>query len=228
MASRQDKVRHRVAGLTTDFGKYLEVFDRNVPFRKWGQYEFHTRTIRLRHAAGSASAAIDSPAFIRSLWETLQAWGIGSRGSSLAPLSEFSAAIHRLRFRIEALDGEAIDDPALNRTAVGAELWRLIEGLEIVHNDAKLVPCSKALHHLLPELVVPMDRKYTQAFFGWHNPQFQYGQRRVFLDAFQVFSEVARAVHPQRYVGRGWRTSRTKVLDNAVVGFCLVENLITS
>jgi hypothetical protein len=45
------------------------------------------------------------------------------------------------------------------------ELWQLIDNLGIVENEAKLVSGSKALHHLLPDLVVPMDRAYTQKFF---------------------------------------------------------------
>ncbi len=84
---------------------------------------------------------------------------------------------------------------------------------------------TKALHHLLPELVVPMDRVYTRTFFRWYMPQFQSDQRRVFEDAFGHFAAIARATDPERLVGPGWRTSRTKILDNAVVGFCLAEAL---
>lgn len=31
---------------------------------------------------------------------------------------------------------------------------------------------SKTLHHLLPDLVPPIDREYTRPFFGLHNPEF--------------------------------------------------------
>jgi hypothetical protein len=35
---------------------------------------------------------------------------------------------------------------------------------------------------------------------------------------------VARLVHPGQYVtGAGWRTSRTKILDNALIGFRKAE-----
>jgi len=65
---------------------------------------------------------------------------------------------------------------------------------------------TKALHHVLAELVVPMDREYTQTFFGWH------------AEEFGAFVQIARLVNPSQYVNIGWNSSRTKVLDNALVG----------
>lgn len=104
-------------------------------------------------------------------------------------------------------------------------MWQLIDSLRIVDNEAKLVPCTKTLHHLVPDLVVPMDRMFTRVFFAWHVPEFQYQQERVFRHAFRHFSRIARAVMPSRLVGDGGRTSGTEVPDNALVGFCQAENL---
>jgi len=83
-----------------------------------------------------------------------------------------------------------------------------------------------ALHHFLPDLIVPIDRKSTRAFFAWHVPEFQYQQERVFRHAFRHFRRIALATNPEQYVATGgWKTSRTKVIDNAVVAFCVQENL---
>ena len=72
--------------------------------------------------------------------------------------------------------------------------------------------------NLLPDLIVPMDRRYTQRFFRWQNPQFQYGQQKCFTEAFTVFAHIARIVPVASYGdGSNWRTSRSKVIDNAVV-----------
>ena len=108
---------------------------------------------------------------------------------------------------------------------VAQKTWNLIESFDIVANETKLVPCTKALHHLLPDLIVPMDREFTRAFFGWHVPEFQYKQKKIFHHAFRCFVEIARIVQPSRFVGSGWRTSSTKVIDNALVAFCRVECL---
>jgi hypothetical protein len=63
-----------------------------------------------------------------------------------------------------------------------------------------------------------MDREYTQMFLGWQNPQFQYGQRNCFTEGFNIFAQIARSVNPSQYVSKGWNSSRTKVIDNALVG----------
>ena len=55
----------------------------------------------------------------------------------------------------------------------------------------------------------------------WQDPP---SQRRAFLQMHWNFCEIARQAQPQQYVdGRLWRTSRTKVIDNGLIGFCTVE-----
>jgi hypothetical protein len=71
-----------------------------------------------------------------------------------------------------------------------------------------------------------MDREYTGAFLQLHLPEWQGpdSQRRIFTRVYGQLAALARQVHPQQYVtGEGWRTSRTKILDNALIGFCKLE-----
>jgi hypothetical protein len=109
---------------------------------------------------------------------------------------------------------------------VGPEsLWSLIEQLGVVTNVALIVAGSKTLHHLLPDLVPPMDRAWTGAFFLWSAAGPQSAQRVTFTRTFTGFAEIARATEPSRYIGQGWRTSRTKVLDNAIIGYCKIHGI---
>ena len=64
-----------------------------------------------------------------------------------------------------------------------------------------------------------MDRAYTQKFFGWHSPQFQYRQGECFRLAYTALVFVARRTNAAQYVGtHPWHSSVSKVLDNGVVG----------
>ncbi len=181
-------------------------------------------TIGLRRRLGSAKAALNDAAFQRSLYRTLEAWGIGSRASHLRDFADFVTALHAEAAAIEELDGLAIDQPGLDVATVGKKLGRLAQSLDIVGNKARIVPGSKTLHHLLPELVVPIDRAYTQQFFRWANPTLQNFPERCLREAFAAFAEIARAANPAQYIGNGWYTSRTKVIDNAIVGlWCWVK-----
>jgi hypothetical protein len=109
---------------------------------------------------------------------------------------------------------------------IAERLWSLVTSLAIVENNAKIVAGTKALHHLLPDLVVPMDREYTGTFFQFHRPEWQDpgSQRRIFLRAYAHFAAIAERAHPGQYVTDcGWRTSPSKVIDNALIGFCKTE-----
>lgn len=219
--SRADQIHETVRLLIESFDRWLKVFDDRQPFSTYGQLEYHQETINLRLSFNSAADAIHDDSFLRSLYETLRAWGIGKRASRLLPYSEFSTALRLRTNEIANLDGMKIYDSQLHVRSVSSSLWQLISSLEIVENTAKRVACSKALHHILPELVLPIDRKYTRNFFGWQQPKFQNKQEQFLSLAFGNFVEVARATNPVQYVGVGWHTSSTKVIDNAIVGLLL-------
>jgi hypothetical protein len=221
---RRELVQRRLTVLASRFGRYVDAYDEQVPFTTQ-QLRLHRQTIALRAQASGVGEAIDSADFLISLRSTLQAWGLGTRRSRLAAAPAFGDAIRSVREQIEALDGLFVDDPGLPAD-VGERLWRVIEALEVVDNRAKLVAGTKTLHHLLPDLVVPMDRRWTGMFFqlGSHEWQHPPRQHRTLLQAYRDLCEVARRAQPQQYVdGHHWRTSRTKILDNALIGFCKVE-----
>jgi len=113
----------------------------------------------------------------------------------------------------------------LKTEEVAEKIWTLIERLKIVDNTSLIVPGTKTLLHLLPDLVPPMDRAWTGAFFLWSAAAPQSGQRDTFLRTFSKFAEVAREARPAHYVGDRWRTSSAKVLDNAVIGFCKLRDI---
>jgi hypothetical protein len=68
-----------------------------------------------------------------------------------------------------------------------------------------------------------MDREWTGKFFGLHAPEWQTDQRRTFVRVYSALAAVARATDPERLAtGAGWRTSMTKVLDNALIAYCRI------
>lgn len=207
----------RAALLTRGFSEHLAAFDKRPPFNK-PQLKAHRATIAMRLQAGSVARTLRNDRFFPQLYETLKLLKVGVRQSRLVPPDAFLRAIRSHEKEIEALEGTSIDDLKDPETT-SDRLWQLIDSLGIVENDATVVAGTKALHHLLPDLVVPIDRAYTGTFFGWSD--FQYQQERSFREGFLTFAVVARKVSPQQYVGVNWNTSRTKVLDNALVGLLI-------
>ncbi len=221
--ARVQKIHAQIKNLIENFDSFLNTYCDQPPFKRYGQLEYHQTTILMRKRLGSALKAIKNDDFLESLYKTLRAWGIGLRGAILVPYPEFKRAIQNKAKLISDLEEFRIDDIQINPQQLSNSLWGLMDSLEIVENNAKLVASSKALHHILPDLIVPIDRAYTRRFFGWHGPEFQYNQKKFLSLAFESFTIIARATNPKKYVGIGWNTSQTKVLDNAIVGFMLVN-----
>jgi hypothetical protein len=218
--------------LIARFEQYLSYYEAKPPFAKPEQLRTHKNTIDLRRQLGTASAALADDQFLDSLAETLNAWGVGRRDSILTDPSEFWRQLRNQAGEIIALEGILIDNAD---ASTGDRLWRIIRSLDIVlggrtlkPTQSKIVGGSKALHHLLPELMPPIDRAYTAPFLLRTQPQhFQNPSQEAetFRLAFESFRTIAESVNPNQYVGRNpWNTSRTKVIDNAIVG--LVRHLL--
>ncbi len=217
--NRNQRVEHLVA----EFPSLVSEYDRNTPFVRSGQLESHRSTIAIRRAHPTSARALADHRFVTSLYETLQAWGIGVRASVLVPIDEFNSVLTSWANEFNELDGAIIGDPSLDHDWVGNRLWQLIEAVEITGNKSKLVALSKTIHHILPDLLPPIDRAYTQKFYLINTPEFQNNPERVFRLMWQGFTTIARQVDLSSYVGDGWRTSRTKVIDNAIVAFVKKE-----
>ena len=137
---------------------------------------------------------------------------------------EFRDRLSDCSEEISGFEHLRLDDPELDTSLTAARLWQLIERLEVVKNVSLIVPGAKTLHHLLPDLVPPMDRAWTGAFFLWSMGAPQY-ERLTFIRTFSSFAKIAQVTDPSNFVGEEWRTSLTKVLDNAIIGYCKLHGI---
>lgn len=222
---RHTFVERNVKLLIGEFPTYLDVFEKKRPFTQ-GQLRVHLLAIQRRRHLGTAAAALDDDGFLRHLYHSLlPAWGIGVRESRLVDEGAFFGALRASADEIASLDNVTIDEDNTDFQVARGTLMRLLSSLPVVDNRARIVAVSKTLHHLLPDLVPPIDRTFTGSFFRWHRREFQDFQQRLFETGFDTLRRIALAVDPVQYVGEGWRTSRTKILDNAIIGFCIRERL---
>jgi hypothetical protein len=223
------EVVDRVRDLTASFADYVEVFRLRGPF-SGSQLNVHLRALSSRAAFASAAEAVIDSRFADAVRDVLREWGVGSRGTELVPSDVFHGELRKLVPHLAELEQAQIEDRALDMPRIASIVWGLLDSICLVTKHGqpvrnRLVSGSKALHHVLPALVFPIDREYTQTFFNWHNPQFQYNPRGCFEVIFLALAETARAVKPRRFVGEGWMSSPTKILDNAIVGYCVKHGL---
>ena len=214
----------RVAGVIDEFVVCLDTYDQQIPFTRTGQYSLHRATIDKRQSFVSVRDAIEDEVFLKDFHQTLYAWGIGKRASRLVSLPEFRDRLSDCSEEISGLEHLRLEDPELDIPLTATRLWQLIERLGVVKNVSLIVPGTKTLHHLLPDLVPPMDRAWTGAFFQWSLGSPQY-ERSTFIRTFSSFAKIAQATDPSKFVGEEWRTSPTKVLDNAIIGYCKLHSI---
>jgi len=113
---------------------------------------------------------------IEMLYATLTAWGMHRMGDTettktkLTAWAEFRESLREQGLALEALRhlDMRVLSPADYQQAVSS-LEPCYRALKISVSAARIVANSKALYHLLPDLIPPIDRQYTIRFFR-HGP----------------------------------------------------------
>ncbi len=219
------RMQERVSELIERFGHYVDEFDQANIF-SGPSLHFHFKTLYLLHRHASPTQAVEDDEFLESMYATLTSWGMHRMGPGNTKLveftslrSSFSQQAHQIR-RLESL--HIYDIEARNAGEVTQLLWDIISQLRIGIGDTKIVAGSKALHHVLPNLVPPIDRQYTLRFFYNHTSLNQ-GDKMAFCEIYPQFRRIAttcrNVIEPR--LGSGLNTSPTKVVDNAIIGYCL-------
>lgn len=139
-------------------------------------------------------------------------------------MNQFHDRLLAVAGAVDELDGLSIEDPGLDGSEVAQEVDPVMQQVGVVSNQSIIVAGTKT-PHLLPDLVPPMDRQWTGAFFGWWPIDPQNRHTAIFTEAYTAFVSIATTATPSRLVGDGWRTSATKVLDNAVVAYCSLNGI---
>lgn len=219
----------RVADLCATFTECLDRFEVASRFTGPSRY-FHQKTIAIRSTHGSISTLFDDERFLEYLYATLTAWGLHRMGPGNTRLQELEAIQTSFKAHAAAIDqlaGLSLGACAEGQVQVVARaLWNVVASLQVSVADARIVANSKALHHVLPDLVPPMDREYTFSFF-YGRPTLSIDEGEAFREMFCHLDRIARRnlSHIGSRVGHGWHTGHSKVVDNAIVGFMIKNRL---
>jgi hypothetical protein len=94
-------------------------------------------------------------------------------------------------------------------------------------SQTQIVAGSKMLHHLLPDLIPPIDRQYTFRFFT--GQMMVASDRAAFLSWFPQLANIgSRCRRPiQDAIRRGgfMATGEAKIIDNAIMGYMQLRRL---
>lgn len=221
---RERLIDGQVEELCENFGDYLAVFNRRPLYGD--TLTQHKEMLKLRDKLGGVAKSIESDEYLRDLRAMLVAWGMDKRRAELLEDNEFADSIRSwspLIVKLERVGLAQMEEKIAGmNVTTQAWLWMIIRVMELSQTQSQTVTVSKALHHLLPQLMPPIDGQYTGKFFHYQSSQLQSGNAISLMLGY--FGQIARDVDDLgQYVGAAaapWATSESKVIDNAIIGYC--------
>jgi len=181
---------------------------------------FHQRALDTRQAPASLP-------HLEYVYATLASWGMhrmGSGGSKMCAFREFRTSVDRLEERIVSAQGFM---PTTINEASWAVLKEIFTGIKIMSSRTLLVGNSKVMHHMLPNIVPPIDREYTLRYLCGNtmianDPEKEWQTMRALITGFfiPVAMDTAFAAKAGLWLAakRPWDTSVMKIVDNLLIG----------
>ncbi|TLM67383.1 MAG: hypothetical protein FDZ69_04625 [Deltaproteobacteria bacterium] len=183
---------------------------------------FHRRALETRQTPCSTS-------HLEYVYATLASWGMhrmGGKGSKMRPFERFLRSVEALVARIH--EAQQFDLTQMDETRWGA-VREIFEGIDVMASRTRLVGNSKVMHHLIPNLVPPIDREYTLAhLLGSKNItndlHGQWDLMRGLIEKFfvPVISSQEFSSATEHWARRSeefpWDTSPLKIVDNLIIG----------
>jgi len=162
-----------------------------------------------------------SDRFIELAYTTLIAWNMNQRKAKLSDFKLFKHSLRQNRKKIQSLENLLIEDlSSINDIAETIEF--LFNNLQLVFlGKPKLVTFSKTLHFFLPNLLIPIDRRYTLSFFYSQTsiPNTDIGQFRVYCDIFEQFRQLSTAYNFNSHKNEQWNKNTPKIIDNIIIAY---------
>lgn len=249
-------------------------------FRKGPCLHFHIRTVKklrdLLHQYNSYAQVCSHPEYAELLYATLTAWGmnlVGGRIHSnrleadevgLQDFEKFQENLndHKLINSLEHLRDERLRAPlkltSLNQSRLGEikeevkHAYEYLAQKRVVKSKRAIVAVSKVLHHLVPDLLMPVDGEHILKFLNKledkdENSQplrpsssYNYDTFDAYWSCVKISRHIAEKrgiVDPSKWEPRDPKfsikkrpmdTSTPKMIDNAIIGLSGPKEVSTS
>ncbi|GAB1449508.1 MAG: hypothetical protein L6Q78_05055 [Bacteroidia bacterium] len=168
--------------------------------------------------------------FIELCYIILKAWNMNTRGAKLIDFKTFKHSIIKNKNFIKGLSEIKIEDSTINISEL-EKIRQLFYNMTLVETKAGLVTFSKLIHFFLPELLMPIDRRYTLNFFFGHGniPQEINKQFDLYCKILFQFNSFAHSYDFNKIkVDRwNWNKYKSKSIDNLIIGYMRDNNKVS-
>ena len=202
--------------------KKKEYLVKNIPelikqfnYRKGPDLYFYKKVIfKVRHYP--LKKLFGENDFIELLYATLTSWDMNARGAKMKYFDDFKENVLKNKNYFLELSKFKLDEISKNDFLEIKEiLGKLYDNLYVMQTKGKLVSNSKIMHYLLPDLVMPMDRKNTLNFFFGNTNE----SKGKFLEIIECTYYIAKEIDLNKFVNKynEWNLSVPKIIDNAII-----------
>ena len=171
---------------------------------------------------------------IELIYATLTSWGMhrmGKTKTKLVGFCKFSKSIKDQEEKLRHLRKYDLTTICKNQLEkiIKNEIRGIFFNLTVSESDSKFVAHTKTIHHLLPKLVPPMDRKHTmKLFYDTENvPKSKEKQYERFTTIMKEIHSLAKKMVRRKKFSklrelrkdRAFNTSYTKIIDNLIISW---------
>ena len=158
--------------------------------------------------------------FLDRVYGMLNAFGMNSQKARLSLPAAFKQYLKKHADTIQSLAKIKLERIKESDSELIGTIGDLFDNLRLTQTNSPLVTFSKTMHFLLPDLFMPIDRRYTLRFFYEHAPT---NQKACFLQVFEQYrafshqhSEALQALADPH---SRWNRNVPKIIDNAIIGY---------
>lgn len=159
--------------------------------------------------------------FIQLSYTTLMAWNMNQRGAKLSRYDVFKKSILAQSNTLRSLEKYRIES-LKSPEDLKPKIRSLFKSLRLVaRGKPKLVTYSKTLHYFLPNLLMPIDRRYTLNFF-YNSENFKNDETIQFELYWQIFTEfrkMSESYNFKKHIDRKWNRNVPKIIDNIIIAY---------
>jgi len=184
---------------------------------------YYKKVIGFHKKYGDIKGLLRDEDFLKTIYETLKAWNMNQRGARLKSLPEIKKSILNLEDDISWLSNYELDSlKEAELEEVLNKLKKVFINLKPMKSRTQIVGTSKLMHFLLPNLVMPIDRKYTLSFLSlghnyWKDIRAEFDEfKKVFIIFYRYAEKFSLTVDDTD--DQTWNLSVPKIIDNAIIG----------
>jgi hypothetical protein len=167
---------------------------------------------------------IGSDRFVELVYETLKVWNMDNRGAKLTDFETFKNSLQENNDVIQSLAKLRIEKLKETDNQLKETIKSLFQNLKLVKTNSPLVTFSKTMHFFLPNLFMPVDRKYTIKFF--HTTISSSTSERQFQNFCKIFEQFRQFANENRSIleaqidpNSRWNKNIPKIIDNIIIAY---------